>query len=121
MTNNEATLQPRTHPEENIDLQSEISQRENVLDCSESTLFEDRHFLSLLLEPRSLVLIRDDMYKVHLHGIREKLCDVITDKVANVDLTSAELGDEMKRETRVSLTIRNVPKVLKAKLFFNKK
>ena len=84
-------------------------------------LLKDRHFASVLLEPRSLVLVSDDMYKVHLHGIADRLCDVVTDKVANLHSTSAQIGDELERGTRVSLTIRNVPKVLKAKLFFNKK
>ena len=84
-------------------------------------LLKDRLFASVLLEPRSLILVCDDMYKVHLHGIEDRSCDVITDKVVNLHYTSAQLGDELKRDTRVSLTIRNVPKVLKAKFFFNKK
>ncbi|XP_005106234.1 alpha-ketoglutarate-dependent dioxygenase alkB homolog 6 isoform X2 [Aplysia californica] len=83
--------------------------------------FKDRHFLSVLLEPRSLVLVCDEMYKVHLHGIDERTCDVITEKVANLDFISAKVGDQLERGTRVSLTIRNVPKVLKTSLFFNRK
>lgn len=83
---------------------------------------ERRHFLSLLLQPRSLVLVQDDMYKVHLHGIREVTHDVITPKVANLDLNpGVSVGDVLERGTRVSLTIRFVPKVLKSKLIFGKR
>lgn len=87
-----------------------------------NTSFESRHFLSLLLQPRSLVLVQEDMYKVHLHGIKEVMEDVVTDKVANLDFVlDVKLGDIMPRSTRVSLTIRFIPKVLKSKLIFGKR
>ncbi|KAL3873453.1 hypothetical protein ACJMK2_036568 [Sinanodonta woodiana] len=87
-----------------------------------STSLEERYMQSLLLEPRSLVIVRDDMYKVYLHGIAECKSDIMTDKVANIDLCeTANIGDNLKRTTRVSLTIRYVPKILKAKLMFGKK
>ena len=78
--------------------------------------WEERHITSLLLEPRSLVLVREDMYKVHLHGIAERTEDTITDEIANLESTDINIGDVLKRGTRVSLTIRHVPKVLKAKI-----
>ena len=71
---------------------------------------------SLLLEPRSLVLVQDDMYNTYLHGIDEVTEDLLSDKVANLDMTDSKIGDVLKRDTRVSLTIRVVPKVLRAKL-----
>ena len=71
---------------------------------------------SLLLEPRSLVLVQDDMYDTYLHGIDEVTQDLLSDKVANLDMTDSKIGDVLKRDTRVSLTIRVVPKVLRAKL-----
>ncbi|XP_076463568.1 putative RNA/DNA demethylase ALKBH6 isoform X2 [Babylonia areolata] len=81
-----------------------------------------RYFLSLLLQPRSLLLVQDDMYKVHLHGIKEVTHDSITDKVANLDLVpEVKVGDVMERKTRVSLTIRYVPKVLKSRLILGKR
>ncbi|KAK7104195.1 alpha-ketoglutarate-dependent dioxygenase alkB homolog 6-like isoform X1 [Littorina saxatilis] len=84
--------------------------------------FECRHFLSLLLQPRSLVVLQDDMYKVHLHGIKEVTEDTVTEKIANLDvLPEVKLGDVLQRKTRVSLTIRYVPKVLKSKLIFGKR
>ena len=86
------------------------------------TSLDSRHFLSLLLQPRSLVLVQDDMYKVYLHGIKEVTQDTLTDKVANLDLVpEVKEGDVLERRTRVSLTIRYVPKVLKAKLIFGKR
>lgn len=62
------------------------------------------------------------MYKVHLHGISERKEDIITDKIANLDMckTTVNKGDTLQRTTRVSLTIRYVPKILKAKLLFGK-
>ncbi|CAM4701132.1 unnamed protein product [Caretta caretta] len=71
---------------------------------------EQRHFLSLLLEPRSLLVLREDMYVRYLHGIRPAASDAITEKVTNVAACGAVLGDELRRGTRVSLTIRHVPK-----------
>lgn len=87
----------------------------------QKSTFEDRYFLSMLLEPRSLVLVCDDMYKVHLHGISERKMDTVTDTVGNIDVCNmADIGDTLHRETRISLTIRYVPKILKNKLFFGK-
>ncbi|XP_064600188.1 alpha-ketoglutarate-dependent dioxygenase alkB homolog 6-like [Liolophura sinensis] len=88
---------------------------------SGSASLAERHFLSLLLQPRSLVLVKDDMYKVHLHGISERVTDEVTDLIANLDsCKDAHTGDRLTRETRVSLTIRFVPKVLKTKFLFGK-
>ena len=94
---------------------------EDTISSVENSSLKNRHFLSVLLEPRSLILVCNDMYKVHLHGIEERTEDDITEKVANLKSVSVNLGDKLKRETRVSLTIRNVPKVLKASFLFNKK
>lgn len=84
---------------------------------------------SLLLEPCSLLILKDDMYNVYLHGIKETYQDVFNiDKIANYEhLTSfknTDVGSTLNRETRVSLTIRYVPKVLKlntSSLLFNNK
>jgi alkylated DNA repair protein alkB family protein 6 len=76
----------------------------------------------MLLERRSLILVRDDMYKVNLHGIAERKEDIISDNVVNVyKCDGVQTGDKLERTTRVSLTIRYVPKILKAKLFLGKK
>ncbi|XP_067413417.1 alpha-ketoglutarate-dependent dioxygenase alkB homolog 6 [Emydura macquarii macquarii] len=82
---------------------------------------EQRHFLSLLLEPRSLLVLREDMYIHYLHGIRPAISDTVTEKVANVMACGTALGDELCRGTRVSLTIRHVPKVLKTAIFLGRR
>ncbi|ELU12938.1 hypothetical protein CAPTEDRAFT_112863, partial [Capitella teleta] len=86
-----------------------------------SSSFDDRHFASFLLERRSLVLVREEMYSRMLHGIKEVETDTLCEKVLNLDSSEHSLGDTLARNTRISLTIRVVPKVLKAKLFFGKK
>nr|XP_022331686.1 alpha-ketoglutarate-dependent dioxygenase alkB homolog 6-like [Crassostrea virginica] len=88
----------------------------------EQTSFEDRFLTSILLEPRSLVFVCDEMYKTYLHGISERTVDKITDSIANIEMCeTAREAEELMRTTRVSLTIRHVPKVLKAKFLFGKK
>ncbi|XP_077141877.1 putative RNA/DNA demethylase ALKBH6 [Ranitomeya variabilis] len=78
---------------------------------------EQRHVLSLLLEPRSLFILREDLYKSHLHGIRPVTQDTLDHKVANLGQCAARAEETLARRTRVSLTVRLVPKVLKAALF----
>jgi len=78
----------------------------------------DRFMFSLLLEPCSLLILKDDMYKVYLHGIKETEQDIFEiDKIANYEhLTTFKNNadsTQLNRGTRVSLTIRYVPKVLK--------
>ncbi|OQV19682.1 Alpha-ketoglutarate-dependent dioxygenase alkB-like protein 6 [Hypsibius exemplaris] len=75
----------------------------------------DRHAFSLLLRPRSLVIIKDDVYTGYLHGIREVRNDTIDGKIANLPQTGAALGEILARETRVSLTIRLAQKTSKFK------
>lgn len=72
----------------------------------------------LLIERRSLLILKDDMYHKYLHAISEIDEDVISENVANLQHCSYsyKLGDKIKRETRVSLTIRHVPKTSKMKL-----
>ena len=62
---------------------------------------------SLLLEPHSLVIIRQDVYTAHLHGIAERTTDD-SRSVANASLLTHQYQDkpELVRSTRVSLTIR---------------
>ncbi|XP_078287263.1 putative RNA/DNA demethylase ALKBH6 [Rhinoraja longicauda] len=77
---------------------------------------ENRFVLSLLLEPHSLLVLKDDMYLHYLHGIKPTTCDIITEKVANLKSCKSNLGANLARGTRVSLTIRYVPKVLKTSI-----
>ena len=77
---------------------------------------DDRYLMSVLLEPRSLFLLTEDLYHNFLHGIAERTSDEVTDRVANLDTCHPSVGDILLRKTRISLTIRNVPKILKFKL-----
>uniref|UniRef100_A0A8C5WMI1 Fe2OG dioxygenase domain-containing protein n=1 Tax=Leptobrachium leishanense TaxID=445787 RepID=A0A8C5WMI1_9ANUR len=81
---------------------------------------EQRHVFSLLLEPRSLLLLREDLYTSYLHGIRPVTCDALSPRVANLEHCHAHPDHMLQRGTRVSLTIRYVPKVLKTSLFLGK-
>ncbi|XP_077521460.1 putative RNA/DNA demethylase ALKBH6 [Amblyomma americanum] len=72
------------------------------------------HIGSLLLEPRSLLITSGAMYTEYLHGIEPRKEDVIDDTIKNIDACSVKQGAVLQRGTRVSLTIRVVPKVLRA-------
>ncbi|XP_063225680.1 alpha-ketoglutarate-dependent dioxygenase alkB homolog 6 isoform X1 [Bacillus rossius redtenbacheri] len=67
--------------------------------------------LSLLLEQRSLLVVRDDMYHDYMHAIAEVSRDVVTGDEANLELCGCRYEQEqcLERGTRVSLTIRLVP------------
>ena len=55
------------------------------------------------------------MYTKYLHGIEEIHEDVISDKICN--LTDCDsVSKTLPRTTRISLTIRHVPKTSKMKL-----
>ena len=81
-----------------------------------SALLESRYLSSLLLEPCSLLLLTDDLYDKYLHGIAERSSDVVDESVCNADKISYPPHSTVHRITRVSLTIRHVPKLLKVKL-----
>ena len=80
-----------------------------------SSKFDDRFVTSLLLQPRSLLVLQNDMYHEYLHGIEEVHDDVLNDKICNLD-NSTLIGTSIPRKTRISLTIRHVPKTSKMKL-----
>lgn len=75
---------------------------------------EDRLVGSILLERCSLVLVQEHMYTSYLHGIKELTCDHLTETISNLDMTQYKNGETITRGTRVSMTIRNVPKVISA-------
>lgn len=89
-----------------------------ITDTEEKTSLESRYHCSILLEPRSLVMVTGEMYTRYLHGIAERDADVLDSHVANLSLCGTPYceGQTLTRTTRVSLTIRNVPKVLKVRL-----
>lgn len=74
---------------------------------------------SLLLEPRSLFIFRDEVYQTHLHGIAARTEDILPtrDSIANshllstpLDFSSPDQPVVLPRSLRVSLTIRRVLK-----------
>lgn len=74
------------------------------------------YVFSLFLEPRSLLVLREDLYHQYLHGIEDTKTDCLSfKKIKNLSLISqtspvSVSSDFVPREqTRVSLTIRNVP------------
>ena len=71
----------------------------------------------ILLEPRSLVVLSDEVYKTYLHSIDEQVIDYISDSIANLSFCSNMANSrQLKRDTRLSLTIRHVPKISKFQL-----
>ncbi|KAI1711244.1 2OG-Fe(II) oxygenase superfamily domain-containing protein [Ditylenchus destructor] len=92
-------------------------------DSENSTPAQRLYVGSMFLEPRSLVLIRDDAYSKLLHAIEETECDNFDEKkVFNQSDLQKYLEidgnqvQQLRRTTRISLTIRNVPKVNKSAL-----
>lgn len=88
------------------------------IDVSETNHTTRKIICKLLIERRSLLILKDDMYHKYLHAISEIDEDVMSENVANLQHCSYsyKLGEKIKRETRVSLTIRHVPKTSKMKL-----
>ena len=80
-----------------------------------SLKFEDRLVTSILVQPRSLLVLQDSMYNRFLHGIEEIHEDKIGDNICNLE-NSTVIGSIIPRNKRVSLTIRHVPKTSKMKL-----
>ncbi|CAI8021262.1 Alpha-ketoglutarate-dependent dioxygenase alkB homolog 6 [Geodia barretti] len=89
-------------------------------DTTHDASYESRYIFSLLLEPRSLLVLQNDMYTRYLHGISQREKDTVSDqqRVANGSRLGQPLSfaEELNRSTRVSLTIRHVPKTFKIKL-----
>uniref|UniRef100_G1RLP2 Probable RNA/DNA demethylase ALKBH6 n=2 Tax=Nomascus leucogenys TaxID=61853 RepID=G1RLP2_NOMLE len=78
---------------------------------------------SLLLEPRSLLVLRGPAYTRLLHGIaaaRVNALDTASPPPNAAVCPSARPGACLVRGTRVSLTIRRVPRVLRAGLLLGK-
>nr|CAD7453543.1 unnamed protein product [Timema tahoe] len=76
------------------------------------------NLLSLLVEPRSLLVLQDDLYHKYLHSIAEVTQDTITDRIANIESCHGRytIGQCLQRQTRLSLTIRHVPRTSKLQI-----
>ncbi|XP_014650327.1 PREDICTED: alpha-ketoglutarate-dependent dioxygenase alkB homolog 6 isoform X2 [Ceratotherium simum simum] len=78
---------------------------------------------SLLLEPRSLLVLRGPAYTRLLHGIAASRVDALDAASLPPNAAacpSARPGARLVRGTRVSLTVRRVPRVLRACLLLSK-
>ncbi|XP_051525227.1 alpha-ketoglutarate-dependent dioxygenase alkB homolog 6 isoform X2 [Myxocyprinus asiaticus] len=82
---------------------------------------ESRYMLSLLVQRRSLLILKDNMYEHYFHGIQGVCEDTLSEHVVNLSSAQSQVGDTLPRGTRISLTIRNVPKVIRANLLLGKK
>ncbi|XP_075975185.1 putative RNA/DNA demethylase ALKBH6 [Anticarsia gemmatalis] len=71
-----------------------------------------------LLEPRSLLILQDDLFNNYLHCIEEVHEDVLDDSVINLHMCSDNYvkNSTVVRATRISLTIRHVPKTTTFKI-----
>lgn len=76
--------------------------------------------IRILQEPRSLLITTGEMYTEYLHSIEEVHVDENLDEVtvANWDQLSdsEKWKGDIKRQTRISLTFRDVQKVVKLKV-----
>lgn len=73
----------------------------------------------LLIERRSLLILKDDMYEKYLHSIDETSHDSIASRISNLNYCHAfkdRCGETIERGRRISLTIRHVPKTSKIHL-----
>ena len=82
--------------------------------------------MTVLLEPRSLVITTSDLYTRHLHGIDDVTEDAFPEPslrgapIANANMLQGleyrkvvETGGTLKRDVRYSLTCRDVERVMK--------
>jgi len=77
--------------------------------------WDQREVAGVLVRRRSLVVLKDQCYSSLLHGIQEVKEDKMDSSIINLTEEEKEKG-VMARNTRVSLTIRHVPKTSKLKI-----
>lgn len=91
----------------------------NIGDTPASSMEPRGKVVSVLIEPRSLLVVKDDLYHKHLHSISEQEADEVSKSVINRN--NHKIGDVLQRQTRISLTIRHVPKTSKTAIFLSRK
>ena len=71
---------------------------------------------SLLLEPRSILILSGDFYTDYLHGIKESSKDQIPhSKILNSIDSSNSMFSQTRNQTRISLTFRRHKNVTRPK------
>nr|CAD7265590.1 unnamed protein product [Timema shepardi] len=85
---------------------------------TQSDVSSGHNLPSLLVEPRSLLVLQDDLYHKYRHSIAEVTRDTITDQIANLESCWGRytIGQCLQRQTRLSLTIRHVPRTSKLQI-----
>ncbi|KAG0043198.1 Alpha-ketoglutarate-dependent dioxygenase alkB 6 [Gryganskiella cystojenkinii] len=78
---------------------------------------------SILVQPRSLLVLKEDVYNHYMHGIREVHSDDLSQgNILNLERAfpagSPIPGAPLERDTRISLTFRIVPKTIQGNRFF---
>lgn len=73
---------------------------------------KERLKFGILVEPRSLLVLKKDLYEKYLHGIEEVESDVLNEKVLRLSQDARLMKDNsvLERKTRISLTVRQVKK-----------
>ena len=88
---------------------------------AEDISLSSRYVGSFVLEPRSLVCFKDDLYHHYLHGIEERTTDILSEKNILNKTNDMDLFATRTRETRISVTIRHFPKTLNIGLKFGRR
>lgn len=86
---------------------------------SESHMSDGDDCCRFLLEPRSLIIVMNDLYTNFMHSIAEVSQDNIGTDLVNIDRCehfTNFIGCTIERDRRISLTIRHVPKTSKINL-----
>lgn len=90
----------------------------NFLEPSEDKTINTIPLFSFLLEPRSLLILQDKLFSHYLHCIEEVKEDLLDDSIINLNKCSDQFdkNSTIHRDTRISLTIRHVPKTSSFKI-----
>ncbi|KAJ8716881.1 hypothetical protein PYW07_003508 [Mythimna separata] len=91
----------------------------NFIEPTEDNTISTKPAFSFLLEPRSLLILQEKLYTRYLHCIEEVKEDFLDASIVNINMCSDEYvrHKTVPRKTRVSLTIRHVPKTTSFKIF----
>ncbi|KAF9995178.1 Alpha-ketoglutarate-dependent dioxygenase alkB 6 [Entomortierella chlamydospora] len=110
--------------------EGEKDSNEGEQPSNSSTTTNEKHsqepVFSLLVQPRSLLVLKEDVYNKYMHGIREvTLDDLRKSNILNLNEALPEgINDTnalLERGTRISLTFRIVQKTLSSKKIFLRK
>ncbi|KAF9150197.1 Alpha-ketoglutarate-dependent dioxygenase alkB 6 [Mortierella sp. AD011] len=112
-------------PEEGEKDSHEGEQRSNSSTTTNEKRSQEPVF-SLLIQPRSLLVLKEDVYNKYMHGIREvTLDDLRKSNILNLNEALPEGVNDtnslLERGTRISLTFRIVQKTLSSKKIFLRK